>query len=158
MGQARTRANTTTAGPVAKRRVTDRRAGSECGWCGTWVPYTGRGRPARYCGGSCRKRAYDVRSAERRLDRDITAGRIPTQTERVIERTITEIRDPAPPQRAREWEALLGELVAQLADDDALRSRAFDHPRIYAALTRALAALDAALDAAHPGGLHRLAR
>jgi hypothetical protein len=145
MGQARARAEK--AGPVIKRRVRDRRTGRECGWCGTWVPYSGRGRPALYCSRPCRQRAFEIRHA------DIDAAPATPRRE-VIERTVTEVRDPAPPQRAREWEALLGELVAQLADDDALRSRAFDHPRIYAALTRALAALDAA----HPGGLRRLAR
>ena len=32
-----------------------------CSWCGTDIAQTGRGRPRKYCGPSCRQRAYEQR-------------------------------------------------------------------------------------------------
>lgn len=34
-----------------------------CSWCGVEIPRPSRGRRPRYCGRSCRQRAYEVRSA-----------------------------------------------------------------------------------------------
>jgi hypothetical protein len=62
MGQARRKAEHATDDTrddttrVVERRVTDRVRGRECAWCGTWMYYSGRGRPARYCSKSCRQR------------------------------------------------------------------------------------------------------
>jgi plasmid stabilization system protein ParE len=95
-----------------------------------------------------------VRSTEARLNRDITAGRIPAEPRReVIERLVTEIRAPdALPRRGRDWAEMLDQLTRQLADPDGLGGRHYDHPRIHAALMRVLHALDEA----HPGGIRRL--
>lgn len=57
------------------------------------MPYAGRGRPASYCSKSCRNRAWEVRSAEPRLQRDIAAGVVRTEPVReVIRQTVVETR------------------------------------------------------------------
>ena len=156
MGQAARRTKQTqAAGPLIEQQIVERPVGRECGWCGIWVPYSGRGRPAAYCSKAHRNRASELRTTAARLQRDIAAGRIPDGPRReVIERTVVEVRVPAAPSRAREWEQLLDELAAQLADTAGLGRRHYDHPRIYAALMRVLGALDAA----GPGGIQRLSQ
>ncbi|MCW2942807.1 MAG: putative 25 [Actinomycetia bacterium] len=122
---------------MVERTVTERSAGRDCAWCGTWIVHTGKGRPRRTCSKACRNRVSELKTASARLDRDLAAGRIPTQPRReVVERTVTEIRE-AVPTRAGEWETLLEELARQLLDVDAKRGlahRPYDHARIYHAL------------------------
>ncbi|MFF5212254.1 hypothetical protein [Streptosporangium sp. NPDC000396] len=100
-------------------RITQRLLRRTCAWCGTEVPYSGRGRPRRYCGKSCHDRSWEVRSAEARLRRDIAAGTASTEPVReVIRETVTERRTrliaAAPPSTAPGWIAHLEELVRQL--------------------------------------------
>lgn len=48
--------------PTARRR-----GARHCGWCGRSLPGdAGAGRPRRYCGRSCRQRAYERRAAVQR--------------------------------------------------------------------------------------------
>lgn len=48
-----------------------------CQWCGKEISprAKGKGRPRLYCGRSCRQRAYEVRTARERQERDQAAGR-----------------------------------------------------------------------------------
>lgn len=66
-------ASVTVSGPAASTgpsltgpsRTT--RHARHCGWCGRPLPdATGIGRPRRYCGQSCRQRAYERRTAVQR--------------------------------------------------------------------------------------------
>ncbi len=67
----------------------------------------------RYCNRSCRQRAYEVRTASRRLRADVAAGVVRAEpAERVVERVVQRRY----PQTAGEWELALQELAAQLAD------------------------------------------
>ncbi|MCT2581690.1 hypothetical protein [Actinophytocola gossypii] len=62
--------------PTIPSRAPSRGAARHCGWCGVRLPEpdrtagtngnTNRGRPRRYCGQSCRQRAYERRSAVQR--------------------------------------------------------------------------------------------
>ncbi|MFC9941362.1 hypothetical protein [Nocardiopsis alba] len=45
-----------------------------CAWCGDQVPYSGTGRPATYCSPAHRTRAWEVRTATARQERDRQAG------------------------------------------------------------------------------------
>lgn len=165
-------------GRLIAERVTVRPVGRECEWCGTWVPYSGRGRPAAYCSKTCRNRASELRTIEARLGRQLAAGTLRSRpvrevvertTERVIERRAVVRQEPpaAPPAApddamavlagdaftvpttAREWSHVLEALAAALEQPGPLRARHFDHRHIHRGLMRALYALDRA----HPGGL-----
>ncbi|GGL56668.1 hypothetical protein [Planomonospora parontospora] len=145
--------------------------GRTCAWCREMVPYSGRGRPAVYCSKACRNRAWEVRSAERRLQRDIAAGVLRTEPVReLIRETVTETRTvtvrpkpPAPPKpakpspepgvptSARAWIALLEALGEQLRDGELGRQH-WHHARLYNALVEAVVDLGDA----YPGGLDYL--
>lgn len=58
-----------------------------CAWCGTEIsPRTrGKGRPRRYCSPAHRQRAYEVRTARERQERDQAAGRARRDDEPVRE-------------------------------------------------------------------------
>ncbi|QXJ27056.1 hypothetical protein AGRA3207_007853 (plasmid) [Actinomadura graeca] len=158
-------------------RVTERLAGRDCRWCGTWVPYRGTGRPRDYCSKSCRNRASEVRTIEARLGRQLAAGRLRTApvrevVERVVERVIERPAAPARPDEnedegrdeemavlagdvlavpatAREWRHVLDLLATALTEPGPLRARHYDHRHIHHGLVAVLRALDHA----HPGGL-----
>lgn len=60
---------------TAPERLRSRAEPRHCGWCGVRLPDSGKtggrsgaktGRPRRYCGQSCRQRAYERRSAVQR--------------------------------------------------------------------------------------------
>jgi hypothetical protein len=54
------------------------------------MPYDGRGRPPRYCSDAHRQRAYEVRTAQARQERDAAAGKLRTEPVReVVERVET---------------------------------------------------------------------
>jgi hypothetical protein len=73
-----------------KTRVREQYRGRSCEWCGDWMPYDGRGRPPRYCSDAHRQRAYELRTAQARTDRDAAAGKLRTEPVReVVERTET---------------------------------------------------------------------
>jgi len=144
-------------------RVTERVVGRDCEHCGTWVDYSGTGRPPRYCSKNCRNRASELRTAEARIGRQLAAGQLRTEpvreviertTERVIERTRTRYAalpaaaQPAP-ATAREWAAQLHQLAADLRAPGPLQRRHFDHRHLHHALADVLAALNDV----HPGGL-----
>ncbi|MEV0733408.1 hypothetical protein [Polymorphospora sp. NPDC050346] len=118
--------------------VSERLVESPCGWCGRAITQPDRGRKRTYCDRSCRQRAYEVRTARRRLDVDVDAGRVRLQpAERVVERVV---QARVPTSTAR-WESLLTELAAQLHDG---RIPAWDRDRIRAALAGVTAELEPA--------------
>jgi hypothetical protein len=132
-----------------------------CAWCGARMTYTGRGRPPRYCGKSCRNRAWEVRTTERRLQRDVALAAATTEPVReVIIETVTRTRtrvetrvDRHPPTTAGEWLKHLAELTRQLETGGQVAAQHWYHDRLYGALIDAVDALDGA----YPGGLDRSA-
>jgi hypothetical protein len=112
---------------------------SPCAWCGRTIEQPPRGRRLRYCDRSCRQRAYEARTAQRRLQRDVDAGRIVQQpTERVVERVV----QPRHPSTPAAWIAALDELTARVRDG---RIQPWNAARIRPAVTRLQAALAAAV-------------
>jgi hypothetical protein len=93
--------------------VTERPLQTPCQWCGAAVRQPPTGRLLRYCDRSCRQRAYEARTARRRLDADIDAGVVRAQpAERIVERVVR-AKHPSTPAG---WESALAELRAQMAD------------------------------------------
>jgi hypothetical protein len=93
--------------------VTERPLQTPCEWCGSAVRQPPTGRLLRYCDRSCRQRAYEARTAKRRLQTDVDAGRVRTEpAERVVERVVR----AKYPRTPAGWERALDELRAQLAD------------------------------------------
>jgi hypothetical protein len=129
--------------PVAERPL-----GYTCGWCRAWIPYNGRGRPARYCNKSHRNRAWEQRRAHRAL----AAGELVDEPVReVVERVVTITRHvpyETAPTTGAGWQQLLAQLAEQLAAGQ-LGDQHWHHPRLLAALDQVLNALHRA----HPGGL-----
>src|SRR2546429_2521735 len=110
---------------------------SPCQWCGRTIEQPPRGRKLRYCDRSCRQRAYEARTAARRLKADLDAGRILQQpAERVVERVV-QPRHPHPPAG---WIDALDELTARVRDG---RIEPWNAARIRPAIARLQAALDA---------------
>ncbi len=75
------------------KSVTKKRA---CGWCKRKFKPEQRGRPRLYCSRSCRQRAYESRSAERRLPElllgnDIDDIRTKAGIERAVIRVLREL-------------------------------------------------------------------
>ncbi|MFE3454970.1 hypothetical protein ACFXJ8_39210 [Nonomuraea sp. NPDC059194] len=137
--------------PAVEIRVEHRLDSRSCAWCRYPVPYSGRGRPPSYCSKSCRNRAWEVRSAEARLQRDIAAGVLRTEPVREV---IRETRvEPLTPTTARQWLDHLEELAGQVREDELGRQH-WHHVKLYAALV----AVVAELGAAYPGGLAYLER
>lgn len=63
-----------------------------CGWCGDPVAYSGRGRPPEYCSKSHRNRAWELRTAQTRHERDRDAGTARSEDEpvrEVVRETVT---------------------------------------------------------------------
>jgi hypothetical protein len=122
-----------------------------CAWCGEWMTYSGHGPMPTYCSKAHRNRAWEVRSAERRLGRDLAAGRAATGPVREL------ARPPAPPApkaptRVADWVKMLGELEQQLGEGGELRAKYWDHQRLSNALWDAMEALNQAT----PGGMTAL--
>jgi hypothetical protein len=134
--------------------------GRTCAWCGRYVPYSGRGRPPAYCSKSCRNRAWEVRTAERRLHRDIAAGAAAAGPVREVIRETRVITAPAEraesrgaPTTAHQWIPHLEECARQVREGELGRQHWY-HVNLYDALTGVLAELAEM----HPGGLKHLAR
>ena len=73
---------------TTRRRLVSR----TCAWCGEPVPYTGRGRPPKYCSKAHRNRAWEVSTAARRQERDRQADAARGEDEpvrEVIRETVT---------------------------------------------------------------------
>jgi hypothetical protein len=68
-----------------KQTITERITGRSCAWCSSWITYSGSGRMPKYCKPGCRQRAYEVRTAEARRERDIAAG---TATDAPVRETV----------------------------------------------------------------------
>ncbi|MGW9351706.1 hypothetical protein [Nocardiopsis flavescens] len=156
---------------VGTARVTEttrqRLVSRTCGWCGETVPYTGKGRPPKYCSKAHRNRAWEVRSAAARLEADREAGAAAADGEpvrEVIRETVTRtatrsarvevprpypVERPARPGKAREVEEYLDQVAAAVRRGDIGH---YDHRR----LLRSVRAVLAAIDATYPGGLERL--
>ncbi|MFI7511454.1 hypothetical protein ACIBSS_32060 [Micromonospora aurantiaca] len=114
--------------------VTEHEIETPCGWCGNAITQPPTGRRKRYCDRSCRQRAYELRTAERRHQADVDAGRIRTvPAQRVVERTI----QPRRPTTVAQWETALGDLAEQLHAG----RYAWDRHRIRAAVNQVLGAL-----------------
>ena len=138
-----------------------------CGWCGEPVPYSGKGRPPKYCSKSHRNRAWEIRSATARLEADRQAGTAAADGEPVREviretliRTATRsarievprpypVERPARPDTAREAADYIDQVAAAVRDR---RIMHFEHRRIM----RSVRHLLAAIDATHPGGISRI--
>lgn len=111
---------------------------SPCEWCQRAITQPPRGRQLRYCNRSCRQRAYEARTAARRLQHDLDAGRIRQQpVERVVERVV----QPRHPSTPAAWIDALDELAARVRDG---RIEPWHAARIRPATARLQAALDAA--------------
>lgn len=127
-----------------------------CGWCGGTIAYSGRGRRPTYCRKACRNRAWEVRSAERRLGRDLASGAASSEPVReVVSRPPKPLPAPAPaaprtPTRVADWVKLLALLDEQLHGE--LGRKYWDHGRLSSALLAPLRTLDEAT----PGGLEAL--
>ncbi|WP_304456008.1 hypothetical protein [Nocardiopsis sp. YSL2] len=159
-------------------RVIERPVARECAWCGTAIEVKPRAQHQRYCGRSCRQRAYEVRTAAARQEADQAAGTarpdepVREVVERVTVRTVRRGRPastppwpaPAPrrvvevpvevpvvasPKSAREAADFMT-LTAVAISDGTIG--VYDHKRVYQGVKRLLAAFDKA----HPGGLERL--
>ena len=86
--------------------VRDKLLSRTCAWCGVEMAARkkGRGRQRKYCSEAHRQRAYEVRTARRRLERDQEAGRARADDEPVREvvkrtRTRTKVLANAPLHR-----------------------------------------------------------
>lgn len=136
--------------PATPAGGTDRVIHVPCAWCGAQVAVNSRGRPARYCGRSCRQRAYELRTAAARHEVDIAAGRIAVEpAERVIERMVLARH----PTRTSDWIRALEALAEQL---HAGQIDPLHHHRLRQALQPILAALEPSEPAGetsrrHPG-------
>ncbi|GGL17742.1 hypothetical protein [Mangrovihabitans endophyticus] len=125
--------------------VTERPLQTPCEWCGRAVAQPPTGRLLRYCDRSCRQRAYEARTAKRRLQDDVDTGRVRAQpAERIVERVVR----AKYPSTAAGWEKALDELRAQLADG---RIGPWNAPRI----DRAIAAVDEQLQAIETAAVPR---
>lgn len=93
-------------------RTSDRVLQSPCEWCGAAISHPVRGgRRRSYCNQTCRQRAYEARTAARRLDRDLEIERHrPAPAERIVER----VMEPGVPQRIGAWVETLEHLVGAL--------------------------------------------
>lgn len=124
--------------------VRERVIARDCEQCGRRFEVSPLGRRPRYCGQTCRQRAWELRRARTDLQREEPAR--PEVVREVIERTVS-------PGTGREWAQLFGELAATLRDPSTLLAkRHYDHARIYRALIDAAEALAQAT----PGGLAAL--
>jgi hypothetical protein len=136
--------------------VGERPVQTPCEWCGEPVQQSPTGRLARYCRGrACRQRAYEARTARRRLQADVDAGVIrPRPAERIVERVVRD-RHPRTPAG---WETTLAALAGQFADDTI---GAWHTGRIRAALAaveQQMAAAEARLSALSPSAAAAVVR
>ncbi|GAA1938864.1 hypothetical protein GCM10009754_02370 [Amycolatopsis minnesotensis] len=103
-----------------------KRSGRHCGWCGLHLPEGGNiGRRRRYCGQSCRQRAYERRTAVQRtgLPEDavvLSATEIAELQDRLFqlrcaaEDVVTAADDGAEPGELRRMAAELAEAAKDL--------------------------------------------
>ena len=129
-----------------------------CAWCGRPVPYRGTGRPAKYCSKAHRNRAWEVRTAQARLGRDLAAGLASSEPVREVVREVVTVTrtvpgPPAAPDGARQWTDMLAELAAQVRGGN-LGEQHWHHARLMIALE----SVAAAIDARYPGGLAAMRR
>lgn len=99
--------------------VGERLKTTTCAWCGGRIVYAGVGRPPKYCRDSHRKRASELRTAQKRAARPVDQGGQTTEPVReVVERTetitrTTVRRGPAKlrlPEDIYEWQHALRQL------------------------------------------------
>ena len=133
-----------------------------CAWCGDPVPYSGKGRPPTYCSPAHRTRAWEVRTAAARQERDRQAGTARPEEEpvrEVVKETVTRtatrsarievpvpgqvkqvvVERPARPEKAWEVCAVLG--AAQVAVRDGLFG-GHDHDRLLFAASALIRAIE----------------
>jgi hypothetical protein len=129
-----------------------------CAWCGLEITYRGTGRPPSYCSKAHRNRAWEVRTAEARLGRDISAGRASTEPVREVIREVVTVTKTATgpaavPSGAGQWLQYLDELARQVRDGNLGRQHWY-HERIMHALDQ----VARAVDGRYPGGLAAMRR
>lgn len=99
--------------------VGERLKTTTCAWCGERIVYAGVGRPPKYCRDSHRKRASELRTAQKRAARPVDQGGQTSEPVReVVERTETVMRTtvrrgPAKlrlPEDIYEWQHALAQL------------------------------------------------
>lgn len=105
--------------------VRERLKTTTCRWCGELITYAGVGRPPRYCRDSHRKRASELRTAQRRSGRPVDEGGRTSEpvrevVERVETRTRTTVRRGWPeirlPQDIYGWMRALRQLQNEVRD------------------------------------------
>lgn len=111
-----------------------------CEWCGKPVPYSGKGRPPRYCSPVHRRRAWELRTAQARAERPVTdGGKSREPVREIVQRTVV-LRDtsqiPPPPRPAKRLSGqpytLPEDAVEWIEALRALRLEAATNPRISA--------------------------
>lgn len=119
-----------------------------CGWCGKVVAQPGGNRRRRrYCDRSCQQRAYEIRTAGKRLQRDQAAGLVlPEPETRIVERVL----QSRSPHTTAGWVQVLGELDARVRDK---RVPSWDWPRLRPAVARLSQALGAQASPAVPAAV-----
>ncbi|MFE7113124.1 hypothetical protein ACFU98_42460 [Streptomyces sp. NPDC057575] len=99
--------------------VGERLKATTCAWCGERIVYAGVGRPPKYCRDSHRKRASELRTAQKRAARPVDqGGQTIDPVREVVERTETVTRTtvrrgPAKlrlPEDIYEWQHALAQL------------------------------------------------
>jgi len=156
MTQAKGAAATADAG-LSDDPAHERLVSRTCEWCGEEIDYKGTGRRPKYCSKAHRNRAWEVRSAETRLGRELGAGRVRTGPVReIVSRPPKQQPKPAgaaavnAPTRIADWVKLLAALEEQLGAE--LGKKFWDHGKLLQSLDRTVAALDRAT----PGGINAL--
>lgn len=119
--------------------VRDKLLSRTCAWCGVEMAARkkGRGRQRKYCSEAHRQRAYEVRTARRRLENDQNAGRARSEDEPVREvvrrtRTRTKVLASAPLHRR-------GIYPGDVYPPPAMEEGAVDPGQVQELLTRAAA-------------------
>lgn len=95
-----------------KDRTHERLVSIECAHCGAVTAYRGSGRRPRYCSPTCRTRAWELRRATTRLERDDPRPTVVREVvERHTERTVSVLTRP---RSVEDWVRLLGQLEHQV--------------------------------------------
>lgn len=116
-----------------------------CAWCGDPVPYSGKGRPPTYCSPAHRTRAWEVRTALTRQDRDRQTGAARGEEEPVRE-VIREVRTRTTTRSARIEVPVPGRVKQVVVERPARPEKAWE---VCAVLSQAQMAIREGLIAEH---------
>ncbi|MEJ5927315.1 hypothetical protein WG915_01630 [Corynebacterium sp. H128] len=100
-----------------------------CAWCGKQIDASGRGRPKKYCGQSCRQRAYEQRSNV--AGTSIPAEAVILRPEKVsqLKDSLFELRCSAEDIATAASEGATGEELRELCEDLVELTRAIEKLR-----------------------------